>query len=296
MNDFEMMSTFQYSKETTVVPLAAASQNVRDAAVPRSDTKSGPPIVSTSVRKEGDGIEMTRIGSGTGAMPTTSRSNDLGSDGVANDETASTPTSSVLRKDRIYLAVLSWSLFVAGWSDGTLGPLLPRIQNHYHVGYTVVSLLFVTNCLCCILGALASSYLSDKLGFGKIAAGSAVIQVAAYAIKATAPPFPVLCVVYGITLGRVALLWVNQKIGEKRVVYLYAILAMGLELVVWLVPNVVGNAIAVSLIGVLMGPFYPICMNVAGSLLPQSILVGSIGWITGLGQAGAALFPFITGK
>ncbi|KAG8924709.1 hypothetical protein FRC02_010232 [Tulasnella sp. 418] len=99
----------------------------------------------------------------------------------------------------------------------------------------------------------------------------------------------------GLTLGRVALLWVNKKVGEKRVVYLYTVGAIGLELVVWLVPNLIGNAVAVSIVGVLLGPLYPICLNVAAELLPQSILSGSIGWIAGFGQAGSAIFPFITG-
>jgi hypothetical protein len=31
-----------------------------------------------------------------------------------------------------YLTLL-WSLFLAGWNDGTTGPLLPRIQSNYHV-------------------------------------------------------------------------------------------------------------------------------------------------------------------
>lgn len=31
----------------------------------------------------------------------------------------------------------------------------------------------------------------------------------------------------GLTLGRVVLLWVNRKVGEKRVVFIYAALAIG---------------------------------------------------------------------
>ena len=59
-----------------------------------------------------------------------------------------------------------------------------------------------------------------------------------------------------------------------------------LELVVWLVP---------SLIGVVLGPMYTIAMNQAGRVLPQWLLTGSIGWIAGFGQAGSAATPFITG-
>jgi len=28
---------------------------------------------------------------------------------------------------------LCWSIFLLGWNDGTIGPLLPRIQEVYHV-------------------------------------------------------------------------------------------------------------------------------------------------------------------
>ena len=69
---------------------------------------------------------------------------------------------------------------------------------------------------------------------------------------------------------------------------------------------------AVSIIGVLLGPMYPITMNHAGRVLPAWLLtgnvpritiqrcgtyvyVGSIGWIAGFGQAGSALLPFMTG-
>ena len=67
------------------------------------------------------------------------------------------------------------------------------------------------------------------------------------------------------------------------------------ELVVWLVPSLIGDAVAISLIGVLFGPMYPIAMNHAARILPHWLLTGSIGWIAGLGQAGSALLPFMTG-
>ncbi|CUA69842.1 Glucose/mannose transporter GlcP [Rhizoctonia solani] len=110
----------------------------------------------------------------------------------------------------------------------------------------------------------------------------------------------------GLMLGRVVLLWVNEKIGERRVIYVYCILCIGLELVVWLVPNLLGNAIAVSfgmspsstreqIILPVNRPMYPIAMNVTGAIVPKRILTESIGWIASFGQAGSAVFPFMTG-
>jgi fucose permease len=99
----------------------------------------------------------------------------------------------------------------------------------------------------------------------------------------------------GLTFGRVALLWINKKVGERRVVFIWAALSIAyvssynpsfsylitinsrLEFVVWFVPSLVGNAVAVSFVGVFLGPMYPLCMNHAGRVLPQKILTGSIG-------------------
>jgi hypothetical protein len=39
-------------------------------------------------------------------------------------------------RQNLQFAALCWSLFLAGWNDGTTGPLLPRIQREYHVRYT----------------------------------------------------------------------------------------------------------------------------------------------------------------
>jgi hypothetical protein len=45
------------------------------------------------------------------------------------------------------------------------------------------------------------------------------------------------------------------QVGERRVVYAYVLLAIGLEMTVWLLPNLFGNAIAFALVGVLMGEY-----------------------------------------
>ena len=114
-------------------------------------------------------------------------------------------------------------------------------------------------------------------------------------------------------LGRVLLLWLNRKvrslssalfllltylylqIGERRVMFIYAFLAIQLEVTIWVVPSLVGNAIAVALIGLLLGPMYPILVNHSKNILPQWLFVGCVGWIAGIGQTGSAILPFLTG-
>ncbi|KIY46714.1 MFS general substrate transporter [Fistulina hepatica ATCC 64428] len=352
---------------------------------------------------------------------------------------------------RIHFVASCWTMITAGWNDGTTGPLLPRIQEVYHVNYTIVSLLFVAACIGFIAGAIVNVPLTEKLGFGKVLVLGSALQAIAYAIDAAAPPFPVLCAAYGINgvgmalqdaqangyvaslkrnpetkmgilhatygagalisplaatqfsqlkhwsfhylismsiatfgallfacvfrfrthdqclaaigqvdeghqtteeaaklshilrlktvhllaffilvyvgveagwivtfiikvrgggassgyissgffgglmLGRVALLWVNKTVGERRALFMYSLSAIGLELVIWFVPSLYGDAIAVAFVGLLLGPVYPIVMNHSSRILPKWLLTGSIGWIAGFGQAGSAVLPFITG-
>ncbi|KAG8824130.1 hypothetical protein FRC18_010586 [Serendipita sp. 400] len=99
----------------------------------------------------------------------------------------------------------------------------------------------------------------------------------------------------GLTLGRVALLWVNKTIGERRVIFIYTLIGIALDITIWFTPSLIGNAIAVSFIGMALGPMYPIVMSQAGHVIPQRMLTGSIGWISGFGCAGAAVIPFVTG-
>ncbi|KAF8841279.1 MFS general substrate transporter [Paxillus ammoniavirescens] len=356
-------------------------------------------------------------------------------------------------REQMQFVALCWFIYLEGWNDGSNGPLLPRIQEVYGVGYATVSLIFVFACLGFITGALSNVVLSERLGFGKVMVLGSLFQVVAYSIESAAPPFPVFVFAYfingiglalqnaqsvgyvaslkenaetkmgvfmaaygagalssplvatqfsqlrqwsfhyltslgvalintvalifvfqlkrqeeclaeigisaeprnasehshfrqifalkdvhllasfilfyvgaevtiggwivtyvinvrgggpssgyistgffgGLMVGRVALLWVNEKVGERLALFIYAICAILLEIVVWLVPSLVGDAVAVAIIGTLMGPMYPIAMNHCGRVLPRWLLTGSIGWIAGSGQAGSALVPFMAG-
>ncbi|KAH8113850.1 MFS general substrate transporter, partial [Phellopilus nigrolimitatus] len=347
----------------------------------------------------------------------------------------------------------SFFMFLEGWNDGTPGPMLPAMQRHYHIGFILVSLIFVANCAGYIVGSLANIHLTSKLGFGKSLVLGALFQVVAYSLQGSTPPFPVFVISYcfsgfgisiqaaqtvvfvmslkdsatkmgvflaaygvgalisplvgtqfaplerwgffflislgialvnvvaltlafrfkqldavlaksghvpreksrsrenhykqilelkvvhilaffilayvgvevtiggwivtfvmekrgggsssgyltsgffgGLTLGRIALLWLNRKIGERRVVWLYISLAICLEITIWVVPSLIENAVAVAFVGLFLGPIYPIVMNHTGKLIPQWLVSGAVGWIAGLGQTGSAILPFVTGS
>ncbi|KAI0322850.1 MFS general substrate transporter [Amylostereum chailletii] len=99
----------------------------------------------------------------------------------------------------------------------------------------------------------------------------------------------------GMTVGRVGLIRLNSFIGESNALTVYAIISIVLEITVWAVPSLIENAVAVSMIGVLIGPMYPIVVNHATKIFPKWILGGALGIISGFGQTGSAFLPFITG-
>ena len=53
--------------------------------------------------------------------------------GGTNEDIPATGFNMSIKDERIYLATLCFCLFIVGWNDGTLGPLLPRIQAAYGV-------------------------------------------------------------------------------------------------------------------------------------------------------------------
>ena len=76
-------------------------------------------------------------------------------------------TDSLKKRKRLEVqyGCLCLALFLAGWNDGTNGPLIPRIRDHYNVSFitisslplhsypiaqvnfTLVSLIFIANCV-----------------------------------------------------------------------------------------------------------------------------------------------------
>jgi fucose permease len=99
----------------------------------------------------------------------------------------------------------------------------------------------------------------------------------------------------GITVGRFALSHTIGKLGEKRSLFVLVIGAIVFELLVWLIPNVIGNAVAVSIVGLLLGPIAPCSTVLFLRLLPANIQTSSVSFISSAGSSGGAIAPFMTG-
>jgi len=99
----------------------------------------------------------------------------------------------------------------------------------------------------------------------------------------------------GITLGRFLLTSPAHRIGEKPFVYVTVIGAAVFELLVWLVPNVIGDAVAVAIVGLLLGPVYPCAAAVFMRCLSRREQISAMGVISAFGSSGGAAAPFSTG-
>lgn len=99
----------------------------------------------------------------------------------------------------------------------------------------------------------------------------------------------------GITVGRFLLTHPAAKIGHKIAVITMIAGAVAFQLLTWLVPNVIGEAVSVAILGLLLGPVYPSATAVFTKLLPRSMHISSLSFISALGSSGGAFSPFVTG-
>lgn len=76
---------------------------------------------------------------------------------------------------------------------------------------------------------------------------------------------------------------------------IYLPIAMGMELLFWLVPQFYVSAVAVSLQGFFIGPLFPAVVVVMTKLLPRHLHVSAVGFASAFGGSGAAILPFAVG-
>ena len=99
----------------------------------------------------------------------------------------------------------------------------------------------------------------------------------------------------GITLGRFVLSHFAQRMGERIAVITLTIGCILLQIAVWFVPAIMAEAVAVSLIGLLLGPVYAFAISTFSKLLKREQLVSALSFTSAMGSSGAAVFPGVVG-
>ncbi|KAG8721053.1 hypothetical protein FRC09_008557 [Ceratobasidium sp. 395] len=143
-----------------------------------------PPAAAVRARHVQDGIEMTVLGASRPVEPSILSEN--------------TEPEINWRKEWNSIAACCWCLFLNGWNDASIGPILPTIQSYYDLSFTVISLLFVFGCIGSISAAVLNVHLTDRLGLGRVMLLGALCQIVAYSILAPAFRFPVMCLGIGL--------------------------------------------------------------------------------------------------
>ncbi|KAI2477471.1 MFS general substrate transporter [Pyrenophora tritici-repentis] len=383
-----------------------------------SKVASPAPTHQQSVKKSAQGLHDA------GVLP------DIGLDQIAPAKTRDKLTTSLQNSSGQGVAIDVQKPATLNDVETIVGALIPYIESHYHISYTIMSLVFVGNAFGFIAAAFFTDMILKKIGRGKAMVLGDMIQLSAYIILVCTPPYPLVvvsavlgaahgsygiggivapivgtalvsngvlwsrfyclavglrlcCIVFtayafwnydehaepavlaattsaqaaeadkrkdlkvavenkvtifgalfifayqgaevsisgwiisylinyrdgnpakvgyvtagfwgGITLGRFVLTHLAPRLGEKNFVVILTLGTFIFQLLAWLVPNVIGNAVAVSLLGLLLGPVYPCAQTIFSRLLPRHIQTTAIGFIGGAGSSGGAVAPFTTG-
>ena len=99
----------------------------------------------------------------------------------------------------------------------------------------------------------------------------------------------------GMFLGRLLLAEPTHRWGERRMLILYIVIVFALQLVFWLVPDIIAGAVVLSFMGFFFGPFFATGVSIGSKMFPKKIQPTALGLVFVLAQAGGSLFPSLTG-
>ncbi|KAJ3551881.1 hypothetical protein NM688_g4454 [Phlebia brevispora] len=99
----------------------------------------------------------------------------------------------------------------------------------------------------------------------------------------------------GIAVGRIVLPALNLLLGERRAVFVYILVAIGLEAVAWFVPDLVSTAVCTALVGLAISTFYSAAIAIGGKLIPRAMHADAFSLMSAVGQSGSALWPLVVG-
>lgn len=100
----------------------------------------------------------------------------------------------------------------------------------------------------------------------------------------------------GITIGRLFMTsFLSTRYGVRRSIMVLSVFIMVFDLCAWLVPNTIGSAVFASLIGLGIGPIYPMMVSLLTRILPRKIRFCALVLGTAFGSSGGSAVPFAVG-
>ncbi|GMM33789.1 Bsc6 protein [Saccharomycopsis crataegensis] len=192
---FELESGGMFANSTTRLNSFPNQQQVPTKKLAKGKKITGSPSIYED-GGEDEGYEFHVIGD-----PESPIVDDAGSDNKDTHPTMMTLSNPPMNRWRL-LASCFWC-FNGGISDGCIGPLLPNIESYYNISYSIVSLIWLGNCIGFILVASTSHLVSKRLGLHFLVTSPAILQAIQYGIVSSGTKFPV--VVFAYFIGGIAL-------------------------------------------------------------------------------------------
>ncbi|HZS75035.1 MAG TPA: MFS transporter [Ktedonobacteraceae bacterium] len=100
----------------------------------------------------------------------------------------------------------------------------------------------------------------------------------------------------GLTLGRLLLGKLAQRIGNRRLIEVCLSGVVVGMVCLWAVPHLVAAAFALFLTGFSLGPIFPTTIALMSDALSSRILSSAIGFLASFGSMGGALLPWLAGN
>lgn len=95
-------------------------------------------------------------------------------------------------------AATFFGFLVMGANDAAYGAIIPSLQSHYNITYTVVSLVFLSPFVGYVVAAAVNNQLHKTVGQRGVAVIGPAAHLVSYIIISLHPPYPALVVVFAL--------------------------------------------------------------------------------------------------
>ncbi|KAI0864396.1 putative MFS transporter [Xylaria cubensis] len=102
------------------------------------------------------------------------------------------------RKNIQRVGACFYSFLVMGANDSAYGPLIPYLQDFYHLSYIIISLVFLSPFVGYTLAAVLNNFFHTRFGRRGVALVASCSHLIAYIVIALHPPYPVLVIVFAL--------------------------------------------------------------------------------------------------
>ncbi|CAD6444856.1 0ee07618-2c2c-40aa-b2d7-327a69a9ee5d [Sclerotinia trifoliorum] len=89
-----------------------------------------------------------------------------------------------------------WAFFLMGMNDGSYGALIPFLEQHYHLSYTIISLIFLSPFAGYTFASLINDSVHVHFGQRGVAIIAGLCHLISYIVLSLHPPYPVLVVMF----------------------------------------------------------------------------------------------------